>query len=108
MIAEKDNEELRKLVMRRCLVLGQVRTIVTRFQLKKGEDDVWVVWDLSKNSLNLLTFTPSFFLPMASSYVWRSEPGMEAVNFDVGEQFHNYILQTSEQHFLEWIFLRIL
>lgn len=82
--------------MRRYLVPGQVRTVVRCFQVKKGEEDIRVVWDLSKNGLNLV-YTPSFFLPTASSYVWRLEPGMEAGDFDIGEQFHNYMLHSSKQ-----------
>ena len=68
---EKDNEKLRKLILRRNLIPGQVHTVVPRFQVKKGEDDIRDVWDLTKNGVNPLTFSPSFFLPTASSYVRR-------------------------------------
>ena len=98
-ITEKDNEKLRKLISWRYLTPEQVRTVVPRFQVKKGEDDIRVVWDLTKNGLNPLVFTPSFYLPTASSYVRRLEPGMEAGDFDIGEQFHNYILHSSEQQY---------
>ena len=96
-IIEKDTEKLRKLIIQRYILPGTVRTVVPRFPVQKGEDDIRVVWDLTKNGLNPLTFTPSFFLPTASSYVRRSEAGMWAVDFDIGEQFHNYPLHVSEQ-----------
>jgi hypothetical protein len=96
-IIEKDNDKLRKLMVWRYIVPGQVRTVVPRFPVKKGEDDIRVVWDLTKNGLNPLIFTPSFFLPTASSYVRRLEAGMAAGDFDIGEQLHNYPLHVSEQ-----------
>ena len=98
-IIEKDNEKLQKLIVRRYIVPGTVHTVVPRFPVKKGEDDIRVVWDLTKNGLNPLTFTPSFFLPTASSYVRRLEAGMAAGDFDIGEQFHNYPLHVSEQSY---------
>ena len=58
---EKDNEKLRKLILRRYLIPGQVHTVAPCFQVKKGEEDIRVVWDLIKNGVNSLTFTPSFF-----------------------------------------------
>jgi hypothetical protein len=52
--------------------------------------DMAVVWGLTSctNKLNPLMFMPSFFLLTASSYVRRLEPGMEASDYDIGEQFH--------------------
>jgi hypothetical protein len=98
-VIEKDNEKLRKLIARRYIVPGRVHTVVPRFPIKKGEDDIRVVWDLTKNGLNPITFTPTFFLPNASSYVRRLEPGMVAGDFDIGEQFHNYVLHASERRY---------
>ena len=105
-ITEKDNEKLCKLISRRYQVSGQVRTVVPRFQVKRGKDDIRVVWDLTKNGLNPLVFTPSFYLPTASSYVRRQEPGMEAGDFDIGEQFHNYVLHSSNINTVELIYLQ--
>jgi hypothetical protein len=39
-ILEKDNEKLRKLIVRHYIVPGQVRTVVPRFPVKKGSDDI--------------------------------------------------------------------
>jgi hypothetical protein len=45
-IIEKDNDKLRKLIARRYIVPGHVRTVVPWFPVKKGADDIRVVWDL--------------------------------------------------------------
>jgi len=56
------------LVQKRYLVPGAMTTVVPRFQVKKGADDIWVVWDLKKNGLNACMYTPSFFLYTPSSF----------------------------------------
>jgi hypothetical protein len=70
---------------------------VPRFPVPKGADDIRVVWDLAKNGLNEHMFTPSFFLPTMNTYLRRLPAGAYCGDFDIGEQFHNYILHESEQ-----------
>jgi hypothetical protein len=96
-IVEKDEEKLMKLLLRRYLVPGEYRTAVPRFPVPKGADDIRVVWDLAKNGLNEHMFTPSFFLPTMNTYLRRLSAGAYCGDFDIGEQFHNYILHESEQ-----------
>ena len=67
--------------------------------MPKGTDDIWVVWDLAKNGLNETMYTPTFFLAIMGSYLRRIEAGMYGGDFDIGEQFHNYMLHESEQRF---------
>jgi len=72
--------------------------VVPRFPVKKGADDIQVVWDLKKNSLNACMYTPSFFLyTPSSSYARRVEARMYGSDADVEEQFHNFLLHESEQ-----------
>jgi hypothetical protein len=75
------------------------RTTVPRFPIPKGADDIRVVWDLSKNGVNETMYTPTFFLATLNTYLRRLEVGAYAGDFDIGEQFHNYILHESEQIF---------
>jgi hypothetical protein len=96
-ILEKDEEKLTKLLLRRYLVPGDFRTAVPRFPVPKGADDIRVVWDLAKNGLNEKMFTPSFFLPTMHTYLRRLPAGAYCGDFDIGEQFHNYLLHESEQ-----------
>jgi hypothetical protein len=75
----------------------EYRTAVPRFPVPKGADDIRVVWDLAKNGLNEHMFTPSFFLPTMNTYLRRLSAGVFCGDFDIGEQFHNYLLHESEQ-----------
>jgi hypothetical protein len=42
-------------------------------------------------------FTPSFFLPTMNTYLRRLPAEAYCGNFDIGEQFHNYVLHEREQ-----------
>jgi hypothetical protein len=98
-IVEKDEEKLAKLVRRRYLGLGPCRNAVPRFAVPKGTTDIRVVWDLKKNGLNEHMYTPGFFLPTMGTYLRRLPPGSYSGDFDIGEQFHNYMLHESERVF---------
>jgi hypothetical protein len=98
-IIDKDREKLEKLLRRKYIDVGVCRTTVPRFPVPKGENDIRVVWDLSKNGLNETMYTPSFFLATMSTYLRRIEAGFYGGDFDIGEQFHNYMLHESEQVF---------
>jgi hypothetical protein len=96
-IVTKDLEKLDKLLRRRYIVPGPYRTAVPRFPVPKGDDDIRVMWDLARNGLNEHMFTPSFFLPTMSTYLRRLPRDAYSGDFDIGEQFHNYLLHKSEQ-----------
>ena len=96
-VVVKDREKLVKLLRRRYIVCGVCRNTVPRFPVPKGDDDIRVVWDLSKNGVNAGMYTPSFFLATMGTYLRRIEAGMYGGDFDVGEQFHNYMLHPREQ-----------
>ena len=59
------------------------------------KDDIRVVWDLKKNEVNDTVYTPSFQLPTPASYHWVVEAG----DFDIGEQFPNYMLHPAERSY---------
>ena len=67
--------------------------------MPKGTDNIRVVWDLAKNGLNEQMYTPSFFLATLGTYLRRIEAGVYGGDFDIGEQFHNYMLHETEQVF---------
>lgn len=98
-IVEKDLDKLEKLLRRRYIVKGSVRNTVPRFPVAKGADDIRVVWDLAKNGLNECMFTPSFFLPTMPTHLRRMTAGTYHGDFDIGEQFHNYLLHQAEQQY---------
>jgi hypothetical protein len=94
-----DSEKLEKLVRRRYLEPGPCRNTVPRFAVPKGSDDIRVVWDLKKNGVNEYMFTPSFFLPTVATYLRRLSNGSYSGDFNIGEQFHNYMLHPVERIF---------
>ena len=96
-IVAKDQEKLIKLLRRRYIVPGPCQNTVPRFPVPKGADDIRVVWDLAKNGLNEHMYTPSFFLATMGTYLRRIEAGVYGGDFDIGEQFHNYMLHETEQ-----------
>lgn len=71
--------------------------VMPYFDIKKGQTDIRVVWNGTKNGVNKTMYTPSFQLPTPASYHWVVEPEMEAGDFDIGEQFPNYMLHPMEQ-----------
>jgi hypothetical protein len=98
-IRAKDREKLEKLLRRRYITAGPCRNTVPRFAVPKGADDIRVVWDLKKNGLNAQMYTPTFFLPSMGTYLRRLMPEAYSGDFDIGEQFHNYVLHASERVF---------
>ena len=96
-IIEKDKEKLAKLIRREYITPGYCRLTVPRFPVPKGTDDIRVVWDLAKNGVNATMYTPTFFLATMGTYLRQIESGSFGGDFDIGEQFHNYMLHPSEQ-----------
>jgi hypothetical protein len=92
-IRRLDREKLEKLLRRRYVTCGPCRNTVPRFAVPKGSDDIRVVWDLKKNGVN----APSFFLPTVATYLRRLDCDAYSGDFDIGEQFHNYMLHPVEQ-----------
>lgn len=52
-----------KLLYRRYLEVGFVDCIVPRFGVPKGDDDIRLVWDASRNGINKTLWAPSFWMP---------------------------------------------
>jgi hypothetical protein len=72
---ELDAVKLSKLITRRYLEPGPVNSTVPRFPVPKGDCDIRVVWDLTKNRVNESVCPPSFFLLGFSSLVLRVPTG---------------------------------
>lgn len=59
------------------------------------ERDICIVWCAKMNGSSDSVLTPSFFLPAVATCL----PRVEASNFDIGEQFHDFGLHPSERPF---------
>jgi hypothetical protein len=98
-IIAKDKEKLEKLLQQGYLEMGTVRNTVPQFAVPKGTTDIRVVWDLRKNGLNEQMYTPTFYLPSMGTYLRRLMAGAYSGDFDIGKQFHNYMLHVNERQF---------
>eukprot|EP00956_Cyclotella_meneghiniana_P029273 scaffold70321_cov60-Cyclotella_meneghiniana.AAC.2 len=112
-----------KLVHRRYLEFGFVDSIVPRFGVPKGDDDIRLVWDATRCGANETLWAPSFWMPTfrtisdliikrlpcsVSEYFEGKIPSSPSSSdwrvphqsdMDVGEMFLNYLLHFSERHF---------
>lgn len=95
-----DAEKLAKLIRRRYLEPGHVITTVPRFAVPKGDDDVRIVWDMSKNGVNGGADAPKFFLLGFTSLVLRVHSGSYFGDFDVGEMFNNFTVPVAERPYM--------
>jgi len=93
------NEKLRKFVKRRYIrpTPGVTpRVSVVYFPVKKGADDIRVVWSETEVGVNDAVFAPTFFLPTCGTVTRRMPNNAWMGDFDVGEMFHNYMLHQSD------------
>jgi hypothetical protein len=98
-IRDLDMVKLEPLIKKRYLEPGKGRTKITipRHPVPKGPTDIWVVWNCTGNGVNPSTYTPLFHLATGATPFRRIETGMEQDDFDIDEDFHNYVLVASER-----------
>jgi len=99
--AAKVDEKLLQLLNRRYLEVGPVRRVLPFFWVWKTRipPDVRVVWNAKQNGVNAIVRAPSFQLPTPSSVHRILEAYMHCGDFDVGEQFPNYMLHPTERRY---------
>ena len=97
----RDKEE--KLISRRYLEQGKgvyVESVVPRFAVSKGSDDIRVVWDARKNGVNEHLWAPHFFLPGSQNLEHLLTNQSYQGDMDVGEMFLNFMLHFRDRkHF---------
>jgi hypothetical protein len=71
-----------------------VVSLTAFFGVKKGEDDVWPVYDGSISGLNDCIWMPRFVLPAIQTHLRQVEAGTFMCDLDVGEMFLNFILRV--------------
>lgn len=76
-----------------------VKSLISYFTVPKGDNDVRVVFDGTKCSLNDRIWSPIFGSPTVDSLLNMLEPGTWQADIDVAEQFYNYILDVQVQPF---------
>jgi hypothetical protein len=63
-----------------------------RYSSSLGPQEEWAQCDHNEHM-----FTASFFLPTVGTYLRRLSNGAYSGDFDIGEQFHHYMLHLTEQ-----------
>ena len=88
-------EKLRKFLDRRYLEDDQNRFVVSLisfFDVLKGEDDIRVVFNGTSCGLNDATWAPWFPLPTARTHLRGVKRGTWMADLDLGEMFYNFCL----------------
>jgi hypothetical protein len=70
--------------------------VIPRHQVPNGAQDIRLVWNLTKNGVNATVLSPYFFVCTIASLCRRLEPGDDQGDFDIKEQYHNYLLHVSQ------------
>jgi hypothetical protein len=78
---------------------GRCKVVIPRHPVPKGPTDIRVVWNCTKNGVNITIVVPSFSLPTKATLCRKVVNGTHMEDFDIGEQFHNYLLRLCESAF---------
>ena len=90
--------KLGKLIQRRYVEKGRVSVVIPRMSVPKGDDDIGVVWDMTRNGVNPGTSVSSFFLLGIYSLNLKTSAGTYVSDFDCGEMFNTFQLHPSVRH----------
>jgi len=77
---------------RRYVARGKIELLMNYFAVSKGDTDVCVVYNGTLSGLNSSLWAPYFPLPTIQSHLRIVESGTYMADNDVGECFHNWIL----------------
>jgi hypothetical protein len=100
-IRQLDMATLEKLIRRRYFetAKGRCKVVIPRHPVPKGPTDIRVVWNCTKNGVNITIVIPSFSLPTNALLCRKVVNGTYMEDFDIVEQFHNYLLRLCERAF---------
>lgn len=99
-MSELMDDKLRKFFSRRYIhpvPRSLIRVAIVYFPVSKGDDDIRVVWSETETGVNDSVFAPHFFLPSSGTLFRRVPNNAYMGDFDIGEQFNNYLLPEAER-----------
>jgi len=79
------------------IIPGTVKSLTSLFSVKKGNDDIRLVYDGTKSGLNKALWAPWFPLPTIEAHLRAVEPGSFMGDIDIGEMFLNFMLHERIQ-----------
>ena len=85
-------DKLDKVRSKGYITKGLVRCLTHFFSVPKGEDDIRLVYDMSKSRLNDVLWTPKFWMPMIKHVLFSATHKSWFCDVDVAEMFLNFLL----------------
>jgi hypothetical protein len=96
-IRAKIRSKFEKFRKRQHLCPGFVQALMEFFDVKKGEDDIRIVFNGTASGLNDVLSAPWFFLPTTSTMTRTVDVGYWLGDNDFGEMFYNFWLHEDLQ-----------
>jgi len=96
-IKEKVIPKLVKVVDNGYMIPCKVKSLTSYFWVKKGDDDIRLVYDGTKSGLNGALWAPSFGLPNVETLLSAVEETTWMADIDVGDMFLNFQLDEELQ-----------
>ena len=84
--------KIHKVIGRRYLNDGYVKSLINYFAVPKGLSDIRVVYDGTKSGLTDAVWAPNFFMPSIDSLLLYCSPTTWYSDLDLGEMFLNYFM----------------
>jgi len=91
--------KINKVIERRYLNEGYVKSLINYFAVPKGMTDIRVVYDGTKSGLTEAVWAPNFFMPSVDSLLLYSSAKTWWSDLDLGEMFLNYYMDPSLRPF---------
>ena len=94
------NDKLRKFFRRRHIIpfpRRLTRVPIVYFPVKKGEEDIRMVWSETEQGITDSVFAPRIFYPNPGTLLRRLPNNAFIGDFDIGEQFHDFCLIGPER-----------
>jgi hypothetical protein len=93
------NEKLQKFFWHHYVIPRPQREIhvpIVYFSVKKGDNDIWMVWSETEQGITETVFALQIFYPTLGTLLRRLPNNAYIGDFDIGEQFHNFCLPKPE------------
>lgn len=91
--------KVHKVISRRYLNKGYVKSLINYFAVPKGVDDIRVVYDGTKSGLTDAVWVPNFYMPSIDSLLMYCSAATWYSDMDLGEMFLNYFMDPKIRPF---------
>ena len=92
-------QKIHKVINRRYLSEGYVKSLINYFAVPKGLSDIRVVYDGTKSGLTDAVWAPNFFMPSIDSLLLYCSADTWYSDLDLGEMFLNYFMDPKLRPF---------